>query len=304
MGISIFNNDMTERILQNVFEDPYDESGGGEDYDVGVGAELLFIVVPFFLCWNCFLASHISLGLSFLMRGQCHQSLVILICPHWLVGILIPAFVGYQWNGAYGSCLALLFTVVLPYSYFFINHARNNEELRDHPLCWCCLTMNTSRPATLPETLGPPLDENEAISGSKVEEGEESKDRPLLISKKVLPTEAVDEISKKRNSKDEDINHSFRFNNPKSDIYARSSNKKKSPDFTSSTEEFSSASVQLCTICLEEYQVGEDIAWSRNPSCHHVYHKNCVLELLEDHDECPTCRQSYYVFSDIELAEY
>lgn len=35
-----------------------------------------------------------------------------------------------------------------------------------------------------------------------------------------------------------------------------------------------SYSVQMCGICLEEYKVGEEIAWSRNDKCHHAFHKD------------------------------
>ena len=54
-----------------------------------------------------------------------------------------------------------------------------------------------------------------------------------------------------------------------------------------------SSSDQFCNICLEEYMVGEDIGWSKNDSCHHVFHKKCILEWLVQHQDCPICRNKF-----------
>ena len=116
----------------------------------------------------------------------------------------------------------------------------------------------------------------------------------VLILKKVLNPSTKDFT----NNKFSNICESYRSKHPKSNIYARSSvtNNKTSAAAIS-------GSVQICAICLEEYQAGEDIAWSKNPDCHHVYHKHCILRLLKTHDECPICRHSYYDgwLEDIEL---
>eukprot|EP00529_Nitzschia_sp_RCC80_P029957 CAMPEP_0113455578 /NCGR_PEP_ID=MMETSP0014_2-20120614/8447_1 /TAXON_ID=2857 /ORGANISM="Nitzschia sp." /LENGTH=321 /DNA_ID=CAMNT_0000347011 /DNA_START=401 /DNA_END=1366 /DNA_ORIENTATION=+ /assembly_acc=CAM_ASM_000159 len=54
-----------------------------------------------------------------------------------------------------------------------------------------------------------------------------------------------------------------------------------------------------CTICLEPYIVGESIVWSLNEECHHVYHKDCVIDYFaykmnKGHPcLCPTCRRKY-----------
>lgn len=58
-------------------------------------------------------------------------------------------------------------------------------------------------------------------------------------------------------------------------------------------DESVSASIQICNICLEEYKVGEDIGWSRNDECHHAFHKDCIMEWLANHDDCPICRKKY-----------
>lgn len=52
----------------------------------------------------------------------------------------------------------------------------------------------------------------------------------------------------------------------------------------------------ICTICCEEYEVGEDIAWSNNDECCHCFHTDCIVVwLMHDNDECPICRNQYYL---------
>ena len=53
-----------------------------------------------------------------------------------------------------------------------------------------------------------------------------------------------------------------------------------------------------CAICLCEYQHGEEICWSSNTKCYHVFHKSCIHQWLLQHDECPYCRKAYLVDDD------
>eukprot|EP00586_Coscinodiscus_wailesii_P000389 CAMPEP_0172487304 /NCGR_PEP_ID=MMETSP1066-20121228/16333_1 /TAXON_ID=671091 /ORGANISM="Coscinodiscus wailesii, Strain CCMP2513" /LENGTH=479 /DNA_ID=CAMNT_0013253837 /DNA_START=365 /DNA_END=1804 /DNA_ORIENTATION=+ len=57
-----------------------------------------------------------------------------------------------------------------------------------------------------------------------------------------------------------------------------------------------------CGICLQEYQVDEEVCWSRNPECQHCYHKECIAKWLIKHDTCPICRKEYLV-DDLTLSE-
>jgi hypothetical protein len=55
-----------------------------------------------------------------------------------------------------------------------------------------------------------------------------------------------------------------------------------------------SYSVQLCSICLDEYKVGDEIAYSKNDECYHAFHKDCIIEWLLKHgDSCPICRNKF-----------
>ena len=50
-----------------------------------------------------------------------------------------------------------------------------------------------------------------------------------------------------------------------------------------------------CPICLAEFQEGDDICWSHNPSCDHTFHMDCIEQWLVKHDGCPLCRLDYLV---------
>lgn len=49
----------------------------------------------------------------------------------------------------------------------------------------------------------------------------------------------------------------------------------------------------MCAICLIPYKVGDEICWTRNPACIHVFHHVCIGQWLQTHHDCPVCRASY-----------
>mmetsp|Transcript_14170 Transcript_14170/g.39052 ORF Transcript_14170/g.39052 Transcript_14170/m.39052 type:complete len:246 (-) Transcript_14170:162-899(-) len=61
-----------------------------------------------------------------------------------------------------------------------------------------------------------------------------------------------------------------------------------------------------CTICLEAFEAGQNIIFSTNPNCSHVFHEQCIMEHLmrfeaeENQDSespkgalCPCCRRVF-----------
>ena len=67
----------------------------------------------------------------------------------------------------------------------------------------------------------------------------------------------------------------------------------------------------FCAICLGEYTISEQVSWSSNSGCPHVFHRECItqwfLTLLKSKShvevvaptptklECPMCRQDFLV---------
>lgn len=50
-----------------------------------------------------------------------------------------------------------------------------------------------------------------------------------------------------------------------------------------------------CSICLSDYQIGDEICWSPNSRCSHAFHKECIAEWLMKRDDCPCCRHNYLI---------
>jgi len=45
-----------------------------------------------------------------------------------------------------------------------------------------------------------------------------------------------------------------------------------------------------CPVCLDDFDVGDELSWSRELKCRHVFHSECLLSWLMKNDECPVCR--------------
>ena len=55
------------------------------------------------------------------------------------------------------------------------------------------------------------------------------------------------------------------------------------------------SSSKICGICLESYNGGDKVCLSYNDDCEHVFHKNCILSWLIQHEDCPNCRAPFFV---------
>ena len=59
-------------------------------------------------------------------------------------------------------------------------------------------------------------------------------------------------------------------------------------DETSSNDD--QTTLHPCHICLDHFQIGEDISWSNVSKCEHCFHTRCINEWLLKHQACPLCR--------------
>mmetsp|Transcript_15865 Transcript_15865/g.19349 ORF Transcript_15865/g.19349 Transcript_15865/m.19349 type:complete len:401 (+) Transcript_15865:187-1389(+) len=81
-------------------------------------------------------------------------------------------------------------------------------------------------------------------------------------------------------------------------ILKRSSldNTTKPPDYNTNDD----YDEMTCTVCLERFEVGEELSWSKDLKCLHIFHSECLIPWLMKHDDCPCCRTSLFNESDFE----
>lgn len=79
-------------------------------------------------------------------------------------------------------------------------------------------------------------------------------------------------------------NASKRQSHPKANIFVR---------FISKSFRSNDESENSCGICLMDYKVGDEVAFSPNEECTHGFHTNCIVDWLIDNNSCPMCRQDY-----------
>jgi hypothetical protein len=55
-----------------------------------------------------------------------------------------------------------------------------------------------------------------------------------------------------------------------------------------------------CAICLNHFKPEQLVCESKNPSCRHVFHKDCMVDwLMKKHDNCPMCREVYFLVKTV-----
>lgn len=54
-----------------------------------------------------------------------------------------------------------------------------------------------------------------------------------------------------------------------------------------------------CPICLQIYEVGDNLACAKTYKCNHIFHEDCIKCWLKQHNECPLCRVDMLEPSDM-----
>ena len=49
----------------------------------------------------------------------------------------------------------------------------------------------------------------------------------------------------------------------------------------------------LCSVCLEPFLPGDEVAWSKDLKCQHCFHFDCLNPWLMKHGDCPVCRTEF-----------
>ena len=116
---------------------------------------------------------------------------------------------------------------------------------------------------------------------------------------------------------EEEGNHDASESNKYTHVMIHQHHHDSEEDKNSSTREVPNS----CAICLTEYEVSDNISWSANPQCPHVFHEKCITKWflslgrlqtvcgvsLEDDCpknvlnyqlECPCCRQEFISTQD------
>lgn len=58
-----------------------------------------------------------------------------------------------------------------------------------------------------------------------------------------------------------------------------------------------------CPICIDEYEIGDEICSSPNKDCPHVFHVECMTEWLMKHSDCPLCRADYLKINEGDIVD-
>jgi len=71
-------------------------------------------------------------------------------------------------------------------------------------------------------------------------------------------------------------------------------------DPSSTKEQGISDDLVTCLICMEPFQINESVSWSKLyiEKYRHVYHHDCIVSWLLEHEDCPCCRNSFGIFEN------
>lgn len=116
----------------------------------------------------------------------------------------------------------------------------------------------------------------------KFEEVDLSSDAATATSASNLEVEDNEDESNEKNRKESFFSNAIRS--------IRASIRASLTDCSASS---SQTKENVCPICLDTYNDGDEMCLSKNEKCHHSFHYDCMVGWLIDHDDCPICRAKY-----------
>lgn len=80
------------------------------------------------------------------------------------------------------------------------------------------------------------------------------------------------------------------FSASSNSVYTEGANENKQVEANFSENQRQNES-KICAICNHEYAVNEELCWSQDPTCAHVFHRRCMKHWIQDkHNYCPFCK--------------
>eukprot|EP00551_Chaetoceros_affinis_P012836 CAMPEP_0203669000 /NCGR_PEP_ID=MMETSP0090-20130426/5475_1 /ASSEMBLY_ACC=CAM_ASM_001088 /TAXON_ID=426623 /ORGANISM="Chaetoceros affinis, Strain CCMP159" /LENGTH=490 /DNA_ID=CAMNT_0050533571 /DNA_START=61 /DNA_END=1530 /DNA_ORIENTATION=+ len=100
-----------------------------------------------------------------------------------------------------------------------------------------------------------------------------------------------------------DVNTDFDLNSPPlPPPQSRTSQQLESVIYHHEEKEDEGEGENQCSICLEAFQVGESVSWSKHLThCSHVFHTECITTWLTHKADCPCCRGPFFTKDDLDL---
>lgn len=133
------------------------------------------------------------------------------------------------------------------------------------------------------ETSSEKKDENNADEEIECLEEVDLNSDAATLSTSIVDMEEKDAQSVEKNRKGSFLSNAIRS--------IRASIRASLSDWSASSS--SQTKTNICPICLDFYDDGDEMCISKNDKCHHSFHYDCMVGWLIDNDDCPICRAKY-----------
>lgn len=123
----------------------------------------------------------------------------------------------------------------------------------------------------------------------------------FIIPEYETAEETKEEIDNEEdNQHDEDTNHEIDFKQLPIPFIRTESFQTVASEYTYGDDDSCTTATgdNVCNICLCGYKMGDMLIASKY--CTHVFHKDCILQWLQKHDECPMCRVN--MVTDVDMS--